>query len=151
MARRSNNWRLASHGPIDIDAIALVWPRCTLLLIVVVFAMLPFFLLANLLQLHFPVGKLQLRLQVCHFAGRDHVEAKGKVGENPVKWQKISQYLCSKIWSNWVMWCNQLPVGLVRGTTNGFHPGGAHVMRQHIFTCSSNQLGNLFVMNLYYL
>lgn len=56
-----------------------------------------FFLLANLLQLHFPVGKLQLRLQVCHFAGRDHVEAKGKVGENPVKLQKISQYLCSKI------------------------------------------------------
>jgi len=41
----------------------------------------------------FPSWKLQKQLQVCHFAGRDHVEAKGKVGENPEKWQNKSIFV----------------------------------------------------------
>jgi len=41
----------------------------------------------------FPSWKLQKQLQVCHFARRDHVEAKGKVGENPEKWQNKSIFV----------------------------------------------------------
>jgi len=41
----------------------------------------------------FPSWKLQKQLQVCHFASRDHVEAKGKVGENPEKWQNKSIFV----------------------------------------------------------
>lgn len=68
--------------------------------------------------------ELQLQLQVCHFARRDHVEAKGKVGENPEKWPKISQYLCLEKYDRTGS-RDAILFGLV--LAHAFGPGGSYV------------------------